>query len=60
MGNYALAHNIKDASVFKIFCKRKIYNEEIGTKDQYLIELENDLKWIELKESDYKIEELDI
>lgn len=59
MGNYAKAICNEQQTEFEIFAKRKIYNENIGSKEQYLTRKNNDLIWIEIPENAYQFIELE-
>lgn len=54
MGFYSEAINKNnETEKFQIYTKRKIYNEKIGTIEQYLIKVKETLEWKELSDEDY-------
>lgn len=59
MGNHAIATHKETMYIKKIYCKRKIYNKEMGSKEQYLVLIADDLIWQEISEDEFEISDVE-
>lgn len=60
MGAYSMAQKKNSENkTYNIYGKRKIFTEEFGSIDQFLVKIKDDLEWKELSSEKYEFIDLD-